>query len=521
MKINLNPKAVGLDISDRTVEAVGLRKIKEGINIIGMGRAFLPAGIIEKGRIKNKEALKKNVSAVLAQAIAASAVQPPIIFPLPAAQTFTYLFYWRSEDQGDMGAAVAESIKTTIPYPFSDLEYTYRILGRKQKKGVLILVLAIRKKVKQEWENFFNELSLPVVWFDTEILASARGIFENLPTYPTAVLDIGATTASFFVFTNYGLVYTHIISQAGDDFTKHLATQLGIDWSEAEKLKKEKGLRSARVKEILAPVVETLIKDVKKDIDFWQKENKQKVKELILIGGSSQMPGLLDFWQSKNSEQVVRFGRPWLSELDRHLVYLEAFGAAWRGLEGKWEATDPGLPAKTTVKFNFLVFLYRLPIFSFYWTKRILRFGPKIKKGRKLWLACLFGLIIFLFWLFGRLFLNTTVNQRLTDENFNLTAPAETVKEKKKKHKSQQATTTAESFKPKKKTDISTPKKTIKIKPLSARLNVRQGPGLDFKIISQAEPGENYVLLKEREEWIKIRLSSTTVGWVFAKFVEK
>jgi len=44
--------------------------------------------------------------------------------------------------------------------------------------------------------------------------------------------------------------------------------------------------------------------------------------------------------------------------------------------------------------------------------------------------------------------------------------------------------------------------------------NVRSQPSFDGKIIGVAKAGKQYALLYERADWYKIRLNSTTVGWI-------
>ena len=52
-------------------------------------------------------------------------------------------------------------------------------------------------------------------------------------------------------------------------------------------------------------------------------------------------------------------------------------------------------------------------------------------------------------------------------------------------------------------------------------LNVRQGPGTNFTKITQILPGEEYVLLEEDDDWIKLQLTDESVGWVYSIYVDK
>jgi len=52
-------------------------------------------------------------------------------------------------------------------------------------------------------------------------------------------------------------------------------------------------------------------------------------------------------------------------------------------------------------------------------------------------------------------------------------------------------------------------------------LNVRQGPGTNYPILTKIYPGEDYPLLEEAGEWFKIELGDDQEGWVFKQYVSK
>jgi N-acetylmuramoyl-L-alanine amidase len=51
-------------------------------------------------------------------------------------------------------------------------------------------------------------------------------------------------------------------------------------------------------------------------------------------------------------------------------------------------------------------------------------------------------------------------------------------------------------------------------------LNVRSGPGLDYKVIGQISISETYQVLEEKSNWYKIRLKSDEEGWVASWLVQ-
>jgi N-acetylmuramoyl-L-alanine amidase len=52
-------------------------------------------------------------------------------------------------------------------------------------------------------------------------------------------------------------------------------------------------------------------------------------------------------------------------------------------------------------------------------------------------------------------------------------------------------------------------------------LNVREGPGLSYRVVKQVKKGETFKLIKEENNWIQIKLSNNLNGWVANWLVEK
>jgi SH3-like domain-containing protein len=50
-------------------------------------------------------------------------------------------------------------------------------------------------------------------------------------------------------------------------------------------------------------------------------------------------------------------------------------------------------------------------------------------------------------------------------------------------------------------------------------VNVREGPGTDFRVLFQAEKGVSFKLLKRQKKWLKVQHEDGEVGWVHKSLV--
>lgn len=48
-------------------------------------------------------------------------------------------------------------------------------------------------------------------------------------------------------------------------------------------------------------------------------------------------------------------------------------------------------------------------------------------------------------------------------------------------------------------------------------VNLREGPGMGFKIIGKAYSGNNFGILEEKSAWVRVRLESGIEGWMSKK----
>ena len=488
-----NKKSIGIDISDQTIEAVELGKENNDIKVISVGRIILEPGIVAHGRIKDKTKLKLAVTQILAQAKPAPIETKSANFALPDSQLFLHVFSRASNNELLVNEIRAEAEKN-IPIPAADLTYAYRVL-KKNVDGKRIVLIACSKLVVKEWQDFFNELGLNIALFDAEALAVYRAIYDKLPTRESVgILDIGARTTNLAIFSKLGLAFAASLPIAGNSFSKAITESLKIDSHRAEELKIKHGLIGAgAIKDVLTEQIKILLKEVEENIKYYQDKYNENVHELILLGGSSQMPDFKNHINFLNlSNQIkIKLGQTRLAMPVKGIEYIEACGLAIRELEEDWNKTDPAILSQTGADnkkaddVSILIFLK----------------NQLTKINHKVFIGSLFGLLVIaviIFFASGRQKINPEVKPPITVPSPLLDQPAMPV-------------------------DVSSeqPREIIRIKQLDQNLNVRSGPGTSYSIVSQAVSLTEYPLLEEQAGWFKISLPDGQAGWVYASFTEK
>jgi len=109
-----------------------------------------------------------------------------------------------------------------------------------------------------------------------------------------AIADIGATRTQISVLVGGETCFTREIAVGGADMTQAIARRLGVEAEEAEELKRMPEGREEEVLEALETVLDDLVGDVSMSIDFVENHESVTVPRLLVTGGGSLTPGLIE-----------------------------------------------------------------------------------------------------------------------------------------------------------------------------------------------------------------------------------
>ena len=482
--------SVGLDIADRSIEAAALIRGpaltgRGQVKVLALGRQALPAGVVERGIIKDQAKLATAVRAVLSLAKPQPIFPRRIFFGLPEAQVYLHSFTLTnhtlnvSRTTRDLEALVIKEAKENVPLDAADLLIAYQSVGVRAATpttpaGGAYLLAATSRQVLGDWQAFFRSLGLEVE-FDLEMAALFRGL--GMPPAPVAVVDIGAVTTNVAVFNQRGLIYSRTLAHGAEALTGSLVKNLKITAAEAEKQKQDIGLMDPdnQLFTILLKELVPLRDELKITLDYCERAAGQKVETIYLAGGGSQLRGLADYLKS-NLEISTVIARSVF--LNQPLVYLEALGLALRGFA----------PARERAALAFQLAPAEPSPAGGQWRRRsyqLIGGLAIVLLGAAVWLGLNY------YWRpaiepVPPPLVEPAVSPEIIFAPATTTEPA--------------ATPAVETI-------------TVADTPIGW-LNVRSGPGLDFSVIGKVRPGEDYPLLEETGEWYKMEL-----GWVNKKYI--
>lgn len=345
---------VGASVSDRSVELAEVRRVgAKAFELRACARAALAPGIVEGGRVLDVDRLGKAIreaARTARPAFRASRVSAAI----PDAATYFHLFRLPgSLNDAEVAGALAFQLEEIVPLPVDDLVGARAVVSRSAAETVALEAVASRDAVAP-FARAAQRAGFDVAFLPMEAEASAAALV-GVPRagHATLVADVGARATVLVVRDSLGLRGTFSKPFAGEVMTDALAAGKRLTREKAEALKCSVGFgpkADEPMRRALRPTIAQIAREIRRVADWYREvEPTGRIDEIVLTGGSAQMPGLLaELAAALRSERwagKARIGDPFVRLRDsaaaravvrarQRSVYAPAVGAALLAFDG-------------------------------------------------------------------------------------------------------------------------------------------------------------------------------------------
>lgn len=308
---------LGLDIGFSSVKAMQIERHNKQHNVIGYGVGSFDSAAIKDGVIVDHESLAKSVNELFRKNIIGEITTRRVAVTIPATRTFTRTMNLPPTiREEELSEAVTLEAEQYIPVPIDELYLDYNVIN-KTDKSIELLAVAVPKKIVDSYMMLVRILGLEPVAFDSSISAGTR-LFDKQNEHsdiPAILIDFGSSSADITVHDKT-IIVTGTIPCGGDIFTDLIAQKLGVTHEEAHIIKTKYGLgkskRQAEIVEALNSNLEQLAKEIRRMIRYHEERSgsKQKIGQIVTMGGGANMPGLNEYLTSL-LRLPVRMCDPW------------------------------------------------------------------------------------------------------------------------------------------------------------------------------------------------------------------
>ncbi len=214
----------------------------------------------------------------------------------------------------EMASSLLLEARKHIPLDGSETIVDYQILGDdvKESDKVRVLLVATTRKAFETHQDYLREIELKPGVIDIEPLAVLNSyiIHSQLPDDGVIVfLHIGAKRTILSVFGRRDMFFTRDLPVGGYHFTEELMRKYGLEYEEAEQVKKTQGMNPKLEPKVAEgaglglaerTTMEKLGDEINRSLRYYVKETGQSVfTHFVLTGGSAMLIGLDTYLSNK------------------------------------------------------------------------------------------------------------------------------------------------------------------------------------------------------------------------------
>ncbi len=200
--------------------------------------------------------------------------------------------------EAELEGAIKFEAEKYIPFDIADVILDCQILGEVEGRMMRVLLVAAKSDLITERIKIVEEAGLEPASVDVDSFAVINSFQMNNPDQISgtiALLNIGARLTNINILTDGQPCLTRDIQLAGDDITDAISERLGIDFPAAEELKRKEGMRSEELAEIVSPVIESFLSEVRLSFDYYESQLEKGIDKICLSGGAAGLYGLAEF----------------------------------------------------------------------------------------------------------------------------------------------------------------------------------------------------------------------------------
>lgn len=313
----------GLDIGSQGLRLVELKKEGKGYRVVAIASSTFSG----RGLVSEAEKDHQDLAGAIKKLVVESKVETRnAVVGLPESSVFSRLIETPPLTDEELSSSITWEAEQYIPVPLDEVTLDWEVVSRPAKgeteKKMEVFLVAAPTRLIGKYTKILNLAGLVPAGIETESIALSRGLVTD---FKTAVLlvDFGSATTDVMAVKGGKIVLTRSIPTGGVAFTRAVKSVLKIEEGKAEEYKRTYGLTEeleGKIKKALNPLLQVVIGEVKKSIDFYDSAHKDMpLNMVILSGGTAKMPEMTSFFTNQLGLEV-QVADPFALLIKNHLL---------------------------------------------------------------------------------------------------------------------------------------------------------------------------------------------------------
>ncbi len=310
--LTLNNDAFGLDISDRSIKAVELKKKRGNLELSFFRKTRLPSGVMVSGEIKDEKVLIEAIKSCL-WTCGKKLRSRKVVVALPEERAFLQIIQMPRMSAEELKRAVVFEAEDYIPMSRDEIYLDFKVIEPIAADHLDVMIAALPKKVADPYFRVVREAGLELVVSEIEPHAIARAVIgKNYTSGQVLIVDLGETRTRFIIFADNAIRFFSSSPICGRVFDQAIADGLEIGIEEAEKLKIDYGTegkigidpdgdeKRINLRKIMEPILSRLVVQIGNFIDYYSSHATDRhlsssdgpIDKIILCGGNARTDGI-------------------------------------------------------------------------------------------------------------------------------------------------------------------------------------------------------------------------------------
>lgn len=301
---------IGLDIGSSMIKAVKISH--KGKKRILDSYSFEPIeeGVVQSGEIRNPSSLAQSTLKAVRRC---DPKVKNVVVSLPNHSILSEVLTMNLRPDKEMKEAVMMEAEQMSAFDLDDVEIDYEILERDETaKKVKVLMVVAKNDIIYSYVDLLSEAGLIPMALDVDLFALANIFHLNYDVNKCAscvLINIG-TESTVAAFIRNGVYHSsRDIPIAGEVFLRELSTMNGIDKETVHEI-----MRGTIPKDVNVEELTTRLNIAGKEFSsavsvalsyFHASDGASKTEMIILTGGYSWIPGLINMLEMRTGAEVI------------------------------------------------------------------------------------------------------------------------------------------------------------------------------------------------------------------------
>ena len=232
--LGIKKPTFGLDIGYETLKVVQVKGRNQGTRLLGASEMTIPAGMLNKGGVRDKKKLAEAIIQAVGQAKPHRISATIVSSALPESLVFTKSLDLPKMSPSDLNKNIPNQATEFFPIPPQDTYMDWQIVGQYPANNTMeVLVVAAPKVLVESLVETVKMAGLELMGLETKPSSLARALIAPSDNEATIILDIGAKISGLTCFDQQTIKLTSTVAVGGDEIktdfetaTKALATEI-------------------------------------------------------------------------------------------------------------------------------------------------------------------------------------------------------------------------------------------------------------------------------------------------------